>query len=75
MLTIRHIEPSFNETVLAVRRIAYQPPIDGALECVFYDDADGETRSIAAGTVYVMNDRGSTVARYNVGDISKPPSV
>ena len=82
MLTIRHITPIGNETILEAREIHYSPhptppePAPGfghLVGSVWYDNihCDG-LLELRNGIVYVMNDAGSTTAKFDLGGWSEP---
>lgn len=78
MLTVKHIHLSGREEIVLTRRASYQPegvphstvgnpsePED--MRCCLIEDFDGSTTRIFGGTVFVMNDLGKTVSRYDLG--------
>lgn len=64
MMTVRHVDVDGHERVFEVDSVDRTPPPDN--ELVF-----GIVRRIASGTVYVMNDAGKTVAKYEFGKQQK----
>lgn len=74
MLTIRHIEPTGHETVLQTMRVTMHPTdgVNLGAPTVFYDRPDGGTSLVEEGVVYVMNDLGKTVAKYELGSSAVP---
>lgn len=85
MFTIKHISPMGNEMLIETEEVSYAPhaeppmPDDGFGESAgnlwFKSRITDELIPIPTGNVYVMNDNGSTVAKYNLGGWaqSKPP--
>jgi archaellin len=78
MFTIKHCTPLGNESVIQTPEVTYSPhPTPAPAEdgrtaltgTVFYirPGAGGEQIELRTGTVYVMNDAGSTVAKYDLG--------
>lgn len=78
MLTLKHITPMGNEAIYAAHSVSYTPhpeplehpspdhgPLIGTL---WYQDVPGAPMiELRDGTVYVMNDKGSTVGKYDLG--------
>lgn len=60
MLTIRHIT-SEGESTFGVERVEFTPQHGNKPATVLADRV-----SLTGGTVFVMNDRGSTVAKYDL---------
>lgn len=81
MLTVKHIEVTGHENIHPATRVSYQPRmergravepgVDGSevsAHCVFIDTPKGDTIALGSfGSVYVMNDAGKTVAKYELG--------
>jgi hypothetical protein len=71
MFTIKHIRLSGEEDLYTSPTARYSPGIDngttGAPATVWYTKADGFEHPLTGGTVFVMNDAGKTVARYDIG--------
>lgn len=69
MLTVKRVLATGHEDVTQARRVSYQPAkANGtdAPETVFVEDEGGSTQGFVEGTVYVMNDAGSTVSKYSL---------
>ena len=72
MFTVKQIQNTGHEEIYAAQRVSYQPkwsPPNTAgmmIPCVFVHHASG-TEIIDGGTVYVMNDAGKTINRYDLG--------
>lgn len=74
MFSIRHIQLSGHEDIYLASRVSFQPEVTheqkGGLPSsptIFIDRPDGSTMPINGGTIFVMNDNGKTVARYDIG--------
>lgn len=78
MLTLKHCTPLGNESVIETPEVTYSPKQDVAppepgrtplTGTVFYArlGAGGEFIELHDGTVYVMNENGRTVAKYDLG--------
>ena len=81
MLTVKCIRVTGHEDVYPATRASYQPSLEdgkplppncastkATAPCVFIDTPKGDTFMAAdAGSVYVMNDAGKTVAKYELG--------
>lgn len=77
MLTIKHITPMGNEALYEASEASYSPHAEPRhfnlnynplLASVWYaDQPNAPLREIRDGTVYVMNEKGSTVAKYDLG--------
>lgn len=72
MLTVKHVEKSGHESVTPTTSIAFDPATGenkeyprGQLLAFGIDTTVAGYNRYASGTVYVMNDNGSTVARYD----------
>lgn len=63
MFTIKHIDERGAEHLWTAERPSFG---DG----VFTSERNGETSWVAGGTVYVMNEKGSTVATYRLAPAS-----
>ncbi|MCP1832857.1 hypothetical protein [Bradyrhizobium sp. USDA 4545] len=72
MMTIKQILSTGHEMVIQANSVSYQPMATAgpnpAPQALFVDCEDGELRTFASGTYFVMNDSGSTVARYYLGE-------
>lgn len=85
MLTIKHVAISGDETVRQAMevRLAHEPiPQDDQLTSadthkarVYADLEDNATVQIESGTVYVMNDAGATVSKYDLGGWRGPQAI
>lgn len=79
MLTVKHIEPSGHESIHPAVRVSFQPRAQledksWAAQCVFIDTPKMETIALGSwGAIYVMNDAGKTVAKYDLGGWETPP--
>lgn len=74
MLAVKHIQLSGHEEIYLTNRVSYQPnyvPVNTAgvkgEPCVWVDHGDAPSTSIFGGTVFVMNELGKTVSRYDLG--------
>jgi len=78
MMTVKHITLSGEEFVYATSHVNFVPAtaLQGANyasgsaavpDTVWRYDADGVARPITGGTVFVMNEHGKTVSRYDIG--------
>lgn len=74
MLTVKHVEKSRHEGITQAETVVFDPATGASNEYpngqvvafgVPQPTADGCNR-YGNGVVYVMNDRGSTVAKYNL---------
>ncbi|MEH2700554.1 hypothetical protein GFL93_12750 [Rhizobium leguminosarum bv. viciae] len=63
MMTVKHIAKTGEEYVWPATHTYFEP---GDKELFFRWDADGVPHQILEGMVYVMNDHGRTVARYQL---------
>lgn len=82
MFTIKHCTPLGNESVIETPEVTFSPyeevrdvdplttPLTGS---VYYirTGSGGEQIELRSGTIYVMNDAGSTVAKYDLGGWGK----
>lgn len=66
MLTIRFMANDGGEFVRPVRSVHYIPPNGERLDFLAVYPEDGEPENLYAGTAYVMNDSGKTVATYHL---------
>ncbi len=75
MLTVRHIKANGEEVLEQVDRIEFKPeaagPGSGAINAERLDDR----LQFTGGTIFVMNDLGKTVARYDLGASPVPYSA
>lgn len=71
MLTVKLINDENYESVFEAREVSIQRPKspEGGVDTVWYTKPDGEIITIERGSVYVMNDKGQTVATYR--DVGK----
>lgn len=72
MMTIKHISISGEERLFeakSVRLSSNETP-----ETVWFTTPDGKQEPLTGGTVYVMNDNGKTVSRFDIG-ASPEPSI
>jgi len=72
MLTITHVEPGGHQSVRQVKWVSYDPIADevtAGMAVMGERNEDGETNHVfgGGGTVYVMNENGKTVAKYDLG--------
>lgn len=72
MLTVKHITLSGEEFIYATTHVNYVPGRAKAPQLSedglwIYEGADERARELSGGTIFVMNERGSTVARYDLG--------
>lgn len=80
MMTVKQILSSGHEMMIQAKRVNFQPDQpdlkpDPALKALLVEGEDGETRTFASGTYFVMNDAGSTVAKYYLGAEPQAPAV
>lgn len=85
MLTVKHIRLSGAEDLYPSPTVRYSPGEDkqthGHPATVWITKADGFELPLTGGTIFVMNDFGKTVARYDIGasmvplDNPLPPAV
>lgn len=70
MLTIRIIEPSRHERILAIKEARFQPPLNpGPTDeihppALFLEMLNGDIQRINTGECFVMNEAGKTVAKF-----------
>jgi hypothetical protein len=75
MLTVKYIESNGNEIVFPVHAVRYSAQNQRDHTChaggdVWFDTpsgADERLAGVSTGTVYVMNEAGKTVAKYELG--------
>ncbi len=68
MLTIKHVHIGGNEVIEQVDRAEFVPaPISGPGVPGVRADRVNDVLTFTGGTVFVMNDFGKTVARYDLG--------
>lgn len=87
MLTVKHIDVMGGESVFPAKDVRYTPnkftmtgvTADGRRTgkvCpdgqIHIDMEDGSIRHLIGGTIYVMNDKGATVAKYDMGGWAAP---
>jgi hypothetical protein len=84
MFTIKHITPMGNEALYPAVEVTYsayaapmlnEPPFQALTGSVWYVPSlePGQCSiELRSGTVYVMNDAGSTVAKYDLGGWAYP---
>lgn len=76
MMTIKHKTDTNEEFVYATSHVNFVP--SSAKNCgpshdsLWRYDNDGRAHEITAGTVFVMNEHGKTVARYDLGEVEDP---
>lgn len=74
MFTIKHIKVLGDEEIIQVETVRFEPGMPGFIS---QDGKTGQTgtpptvwvgeRPLSGGTVFVMNDMGKTVSRYDLG--------
>lgn len=82
MLTIKNITPLGSELLVQAKDAHYSPgEANGGREgyqptigSIWYGNEAGDWLQIRDGMVYVMNDKGSTVAKYDLGGWALPQS-
>ena len=70
MFSVKYIRISGHEEIYPALRVSYHPKDTDPQElpaCVFMDKPDGSTQQLLDGTIFVMNDMGKTVSRYDLG--------
>lgn len=70
MLTVKQVLSTGVEIVFEASRVNYVPSstAGGTLETLFTENPDrSQSHSFLSGVYYVMNDAGSTVAKYDLG--------
>ena len=84
MLTIRHIHLGGEEDIFAVASFRYAPGTEkvgqqgqsATPQTIWVRDvAPGDERPLTGGTVFVMNENGKTVARYDLGASPVPLTI
>jgi hypothetical protein len=73
MLSIKYISTSGHEEVFSSSHVSYEPPTETEIGCVCVERPDESMRTVCEGYVYVMNEKGSTVASYALTDKKKAP--
>mgnify|MGYP003427775803 CR=1 FL=1 len=69
MFTVKHTSPEYVDTVYSAAQVRFDPtnPNAGTPETVWLSGGEeGNLPPITNGVVYVMNDAGSTVAKYDL---------
>ena len=81
MLAVKHIQLSGHEEIYLTNRVSYEPnfmPTNTAgvsgRPYVWLDGADKPSQQLDGGTVFVMNEMGKTVTRYDLGASMVPLS-
>lgn len=65
--TVKHIQESGHEDIYPAAKVSYQPTIGNWFSSCFIDDGTGSSlQKIYGGTVFVMNEQGKTVSRYDL---------
>lgn len=80
MLTIKHVESNFHESIVEAESVGYEPRTAHNPATVFGYSVPGWANQPAAfsnGNVFVMNDKGRTIATYrldadNLGPAPEP---
>jgi hypothetical protein len=75
MFAVKHIQLSGHEEIYLAAKVSFKPESGGhntagithVPPCVFLDFDPNRIMRIEGGTVFVMNDIGKTVARYDLG--------
>lgn len=73
MFTIKHISIVGEEKIFAVDGVRFTPGVDGNAissqtpPTLWLTDKGWDERPLTGGTVFVMNDNGKTVSRYDLG--------
>lgn len=83
MMTVKHILQTGAEYVYGTSHVNFVP--SGAVkgnsgaptppDTVWRYDADGRAHPLTGGTVYVMNEHGKTVSRYDIGLQTGPVGI
>jgi hypothetical protein len=78
MLTIKLIDPSHNETILPIQSATYNPPEQkpdgqGASVCYEIIEPSGKPfhASVFDGIVFVMNEAGKTISRWQLSELKE----
>jgi hypothetical protein len=74
MLTVKMRHASGHEEVVEARRVSLQPAKADIPETLFIEDPDGHIGHRIEGTYFVMNESGSTVARYFLSHVEDQPT-
>lgn len=77
MLTVNHMTTSGEEFIYPTTHINYVPERSGPQfaetpATVWHYDEEGRAYPLTGGKVFVMNDAGGTVAKYDLGGWSGP---
>jgi len=75
MLTVKHILPNGEELIHPTGYANYRPGLTakGArCVCLLVDGRDDDVMMLETGIAYVMNDRGATVAKYDLDYVPDP---
>lgn len=70
MLSVKHISLSGSETILSATRVEYHPePVNGVPTQLARLTVFGgpDQQELHGGTVFVMNEAGKTISRYDLG--------
>jgi hypothetical protein len=68
LLTVKHILPSGNETLYLANRVSFDPRGPSVL----IELGNHPALSLTGGTVFVMNEVGKTVSRYQLSNGDRP---
>lgn len=71
MFTVKHTSSSYQDTIYSAREVRFNPSTSGpnqtpTPETVWLSGGDSWSDPLTDGTVYVMNDNGATVAKYDL---------
>ena len=68
MLTIKVISKDGKECIEEVKSVMFNPATEqrSATMFVWYEDKEDLPYTLYEGTVYVMNENGSTIAKYDI---------
>lgn len=76
MMTVKHITLSGEESVYPTNWVNYVPASAlndrDAVDTIWIYTADTPAQPLTGGTVYVMNEHGKTVSRYDIGASQVP---
>lgn len=83
-MTVKHIKISGEEHIYPTYSVTFTPKsveasrVQGAVsapacDSVWIDNPDGGRQQLFGGTVFVMNEQGKTVSRYDLGASNVPP--
>lgn len=76
MFTVKHTSPKWVDTVYSATRVRFDPAIGDLPETVWLSGGDeGHIPPITDGVVYVMNDSGATVSKYDLELKNQPPEL